>query len=791
MTWISKFFGLNAVGPVTHLEWYFRHPWPGWAVLLLMAAAVFYAGFLYRKERTLSWAKRALLTGLRSLLYVIIIALLFEPMLGVAMQINIRRNVLVLFDVSESMKIVDQRKARADIEAAGKVLGKLPYDKPADNIPDDVARQIAQASRADLAKAILTNQQIDLLGRIGRQYNLQYFAFGEKLDPSKGKGQTVPEAILAAEPSAKATRLGDAIIDAVGQYPGQPIAGVIVITDGAGNAGLPPLEAAQRMKEQTVPLYPIGIGLANPPDVRLRGLVVADTVFVKDRVPVRVQVQNDGYLDQPATVTARFEGREADSKKITLGKQSQYVELYIEPSEKAEASPLEISITKMDGEVTTDNNAITRNLKVIDDKIKVLYVEGKPRWEYRYLRRVLLRDHRLEVKFLMTEGDRDLARGNDQYLAEFPTDAKAFDYDLVIIGDVASSFFTRPQMDKIDEMVRKRSGCLLMLGGLENAPASYIGTAIAGLLPVDIDAEGWHKVDDAVHPRTTEAGLRSNVVALELPDEKNDAVWGLVKPMYKLPSITAKANATNLLELSNIQGTRDPYPLMTWARVGSGKSMIIATDQLWRMRFKEGDKYHARFWGQTIQFLTLSRLLGANKRIHLEVERSSYLQGERVSITANVLNESYEPEKASTYTVQVVDATGKDPKEVPVELQEVPRMPGMFQGYYEVKAPGSFLVKANADPNLANTANFEVTESTLEQLEPAMQADLLSKMAQTTGGQFFTLSNLGDLPKCLSGEDRVATENQKKELFDLPAVFVLLLLLAGSEWLLRRKFDLI
>jgi hypothetical protein len=235
----------------------------------------------------------------------------------------------------------------------------------------------------------------------------------------------------------------------------------------------------------------------------------------------------------------------------------------------------------------------------------------------------------------------------------------------------------------------------------------------------------------------------------------------------------------------------EPYPLISWQRYGNGKTALIATDQLWRMRFKRGDQYHARFWGQMIQFLTLSRLLGGNRRIHLETDRNLYRQGETVTVTANVVDEAYEPIKAASYTLEI---RPRDTAARPIELtlEPIPGLPGMFQGYFTPERPGRFeVVDPRADDNTANRALFEVEESTLEQREPAMQENLLRKMAELSGGRYFRISDLPDLPEAVGGEARTVTVRRDKELWDQAFVFAVILLLAGAEWFLRRRFDLI
>ena len=165
--------------------------------------------------------------------------------------------------------------------------------------------------------------------------------------------------------------------------------------------------------------------------------------------------------------------------------------------------------------------------------------------------------------------------------------------------------------------------------------------------------------------------------------------------------------------------------------------MFIATDRLWRLRFKIGDEYHARFWGQAIQFLGLSRLLGENRRIRLETDRPAGRSGEPIGVYADVLDESYQPLQGPAHVVYVERLDGGGESE-PLKLQPVPNIAGLYQGSYVPAHAGRYRLSAGAeDPNAANTVEFEITAASGEQRDTALREDLLRKMAEASGGRYF------------------------------------------------------
>jgi len=789
---ISRLLGIK---DLTYVGAYLRHPWPAVVVLLLVLAAAAYAAFLYRTERTVSRGLRLFMGAFRALLYAVLLVLLFEPVLGLESTTKVRRNILVLLDSSESMGIRDQRRTEPDLVDAALCLGKIPIDKARPELSPKVRAEVGAVSRLELAKAILDHPQLDTFKKLGQDHKVRYFCFGERLEPTTGEGEVLAESLKHISATAKATRLGTAIEEAVSRYSGQSIAAVLVLTDGASNEGLEPLEVARRMKERTIPLYTIGLGLPHPPDVRIQSLIVQDTVFYKDKVPVRVQIASNGFTNRTVELTAILDGQEVVRRPVTLTGKPQFEELSFIPDQKSGTFKLEVATAPLPGETLTGNNKLDQSVRVIDEKIKVLYVEGKPRWEYRYLRAVLLRDHRLDVKFLMTQGDRDLAKAApERYLAAFPeVAAEAFRFDLVILGDVPANYFSPPQLARMHELVHDRGGSLLLLAGHQNPVATYLGTPIAAILPVKLQAAGWEAVDDSIHPIVTLAGKESTVTSLEANEDENKALWALVRPLYQVPALLgAKPAATVLLTLSDAPRRAEPYPLVAWHRYGTGRALYVGTDQLWRLRFKRGDKYHARFWGQAIQFLTLARLLGENKRVHVETGRREFRTGERVQIYANVLNESYEPIGAPAYTVYLERQRQTQPETTPLKLEPVKDVPGLYEGFFLPERDGQYRLRvAPADQEAANDVQFKVTTTPLEQLEPAMQEDLLRKMGELSGGKYLTIRDLPALPDAIEREQPTTILRREKELWDLPAIFVILLLCAGTEWFVRRKYDLI
>jgi len=556
------------------------------------------------------------------------------------------------------------------------------------------------------------------------------------------------------------------------------------------------------------------VGLPVPDDASLRNLVVPEVVFANDVVLLRVQCQATGYENRSATLVAKLDGDEVARRAVSLTGQrydaiakvqkAQFEELSFNASSIGGGHELEVRLTPLPGEATTENNVLRRNLRVLDDKIRVLYIEGSPRWEYRYIRAVLKRDPRIDVKFINTEGDKELARASAEHLGRFPeSETRAFQYDLVILGDVRAGTFTPTQLELMERLVRQRGGSMIALAGRKHLPTEYVDMPLAAMLPVRFDPEPWDEVSDSLHPVLTAEGKRSTVMSLEDSDSRTQSLWSNLRPLNEIPPVTgAKPGAQVLAELSD---SSQPMPLIAWHRYGAGKVMFIGTDQLWRLRARAGDKYHLKFWGQAIQFLTLSRLLGENRLVQLQTGRERYALGEPVEVYATATNDIYEPLADPTFAVRVTDVDGG--VEQSLTLKAVPGMTGLYHGFHAPRRAGRYRVTVDEDASVDGLAlpsmssrtaragapldvQFEVLGATSEQVQTAMQRGLLVQMAELTGGQYLPLCDLSLLPKLVPEVTSTTTFTREFELWNHWLFALIFVGLVAVEWAWCRHSNL-
>jgi len=596
---------------------------------------------------------------------------------------------------------------------------------------------------------------------------------------------------------ASGTSIAESLEAVANSDRGVPLAGIVLISDGLDTSSRRAEAAVHDLGTRGIPVYTVPVGIADPGDVSIRNVIVQEVAFSGDKVPVRVQIQSRGYERRTADLTVLLDGRGVARQSVSLegGLQFEDVFFNVDVHEKG-AARIEVVIEPFADEATAENNRVQRSVRVVNEKINVLCIEGSARWEFRYLRAILKRDPRINATFIATRAQPELARSSSEYIARFPeSPEEAFAYDLVILGDVNASFFTAEAFLRLEELVKERGGSLLMLCGARYSPASYAGTPVERMLPVEFDPDAtWEDVDDGVYPVLTPEGRSSLVMTLETNQEENDLVWSRVAPLDRVPPLLApRPGATVLAELSDTRSRANRYPLVAWQRYGTGKCMMMGTDRLWLLRFKTGDKYHWRVWSQCLRFLTLSRLMGEHRRIRLETDRATYPVGGQVMLYAHLLDDEYEPVTQPGFEVEVsalgAAATGAAPHSV--TLRPDASNPGLYEGYFSPPRPGGYRVEANSsDRPLSNTTEFQVADLKPELANTDMQIEHLRRIADLSGGDCLSIPRLQELTTLLNREPHTTVIRTELPLWDNGLVAFVLIGLLGLEWILRRRYDL-
>lgn len=759
----------------------------GWAFLLLLVCAVA-CWWLYRKSApTLSPAWRNILTALRILAFAIVLVLLARPVLHITLNEPVRQSLLVLLDASQSMELADRRTTPEDVRRAEIATG-------------EAEKKGASLTRWELLRRLFANPALALWPRLQEKSNVIFYRFGRDaalMGPlAEEASATTADAVRVFEgvtPDQPATGLGEALRQVIDQNRGQPVSGILVITDGAGNSGMPPVEAARLARENRLPLFLYGVGVTSPIDLVVRDVSTPRLAFVKEKVDVRARIHTQGIGRRSVPALLSANGVEVDRRDLELTEDGDAeITFSFHPQEVGDLN-LTVTVPALDEETSDRNNAAETRLRIVDNKIKVLFIDQEPRWDFRYLLAYLQRDRRLDVKSVLIDGEPGLdTLPGSPFLPGLPEDRDGiFQYEIIILGDVDPASLGETRMRLLEEWVDQSGGGLIFLAGPKFDPSAYASTPLDALLPVvpDLGVASGERLIDPVPLRLTSLGETSPYLRLDEDAEENVRLWNSFPGVRWVAPIARAKPAAEVLLVDPRGNGPDGTPVIAVQGYGAGQTVYIGTDETYRLRSKVGEKYYSQVWGAIMQSLSLKRLEGASTRTQLTSARERYFVGDRVVISGKIYQAGFQPLTAPSLQ-GVLKHTGFSAAGTPEERTDsldvtaTGAQPGEFRAEFVARSAGAYSYATLDDP--AAVVKFEVVEPRIEQMETALNDRTLEAMAAASSGRFLREEDLATLPDLVANQTATVATFRKRELYHSGWWMAALVAVLGLEWLMRR-----
>ena len=497
-----------------------------------------------------------------------------------------------------------------------------------------------QVTRLNLAKTLLSERNGELLRGIEDRYKLKVYYLSGSTRAQSGTVPQLLEDLQKLEPTGEATQLGDGIRTILNDLRGTHPTAIILLTDGINTEGETLAEAAQYAQRKGVPLFTIALGSEKPArDLILSDLLVGDVVFVDDVVNFEFNLTSRGFAGRSVEVVLREKDQKTPLAKVTVTTgpdgEPQKVRLPYRPTKPGEFE----YVVEVDGqpeEEQTDNNRQKRLVSVRKEQIRALLVQSYPNYEFRYLKHMLERDSTIQFHTVLQEADQEYSEEDKSALRVFPVRRELFEYDVIIFGDVDPAFLSPSAISNLMAFVTEKGGGLVFVSGPMYTPLAYRDTPLSSLLPIDLNGATvpppGASVKDSYQIVPTDLGLVSPTMQLGDRLDETQQIWRRLPPMYwLLEAASVKPGAKILAEhptRTMPDGRKLPVFCIQW--VGSGQVLFHATDETWRWRYRVGDVFFARYWVQTIRYLSRSRLLGKDRSAELTVDRRLYQQGESV-----------------------------------------------------------------------------------------------------------------------------------------------------------------
>jgi uncharacterized membrane protein len=745
----------------------FLAAWPKWILVLLIVLGAAGLAFLIRDRLTRAetvvrgW-RVWLIWGLQTLMVAILLVLLWQPAITIA-ELKPQQNIIaVLVDDSRSMAISE----------------------------DGSTRQ-AQAVKA-LQNGVLTS--------LNRSFQTRLY-----------RVDSVPARIDKLEdlqPNASSTRIGDSLKQLSEETSDLPVGAVVLLSDGDDNTGGVSPDAISALRARHIPVHTVGFGRERAGhDVELDDVVVAPRALADSRLAAKVTLHQRGYAGAKINLTIRDVTGHAKilaSRSITLGADGNLqTETLMFDVGGAGAKTLQIAAAPLAGEENTANNTLTRLVNVGSEPRRILYIESEPRWEYKFIRQAEEDDRMVQIASIVRTSENKYYRqgiADPKELAEgFPSRPEdLFIYQGIIIGSVEAGYFSRNQQELIRQFVDRRGGGLLLLGGqFSLADGGWNASNLTDLLPTTLPTQTgtFHREADPRNGTThttaelAPAGVDSIITRLVDDPAANAAKWKNLPYLmdYEDPG-TPKPGAAVLANMITPEGRK--LPLLITESFGHGRTAIMATGGSWRWQMSSplGDTAHDLFWQQLLRWLV------ADTRGHVaaSIPAQMLLDNGAVALTAEVRDQQYNPAPDARVEAHILGPSGVSAL---VEMSPVPDNPGQFQAAWSAPKTGVYLTEVTAQragKELGrDVLTFQRMDGVAENFHTEQNRELLEHLAAQTGGQYWKPADLGKLAANIPFSEAGVTTRETKELWNLPLVFLILLLLRFSEWWLRRKWGIV
>ena len=641
-----------------------------------------------------------------------------------------------------------------------------------------------------------------LLDALAKQHDLQLVALdGATVKPlwtSGGREATPPPGL--PKPIGDTTNLAAALKSAAGDESGAGKGAVVLFTDGQHNVGEAPLEAARVLAGREMAVFSVGFGSQVPPrDIALLRAAAPDSVFFEDSVRGELYLKEDLPAGEPFTVSVKDAGKVVWEKAmVSLGKGARRVPFEFpikdltDVRSKAAAQGYERSgatvhlsaeVSNIEGDRELANNSAPIRFRAVTQKRKILILDGRPRWETRYLRNLFERDEKWEVNTVIAGSTPDAGILRGEKSGTFPSGQKLLDaHDIIIFGEFPRGLLRDEELKWIADFVAKRGGAITFIDGSRGALRGYAGTPLEPLLPVEWAGPGVRTGVKSLQP----AGRGASIGAFLLADDAplNAETWSRLPVPAFIAEVKPLPGAEVLLEADTSGGK---IPAAVLRPFGAGRVYYHAFDESWRWRYEIADQYHVQFWNQIADYTAEAPFAARDKYVQLDAGQLNYQPGDHAEIRVRLRDSQGRPVSDSTVSA-VLFRDGQRVATVPL----TPDDGGLYRGRTPELAVGSYEVGVDTaavppDQLKARTQFNVAGRDSIERSRLGLNEDLLRQIAVAGGGEYLREEQCDRLIDRLAPLSEGSVQEGDTVLWQSWWWFLPIVLLLTVEWILRKR----
>lgn len=789
-----EFFQISKESTGKAVYFGFENLWPGWVIFLFLLSATGLWFWSYKdKLKVLKKRTKVALFALRMAAILVILFCIFKPVIIEKRESHGKHHVALLIDSSMSMSINDIDKETIRIDWLRKILAGKDFFK--------------QFQGKCIVDVFAFSKGVKRLGEIDLMFNEE----SEEDEDIKAK-QTAEKMFSdmvkrlgEIEAVAEETDIAFSMKQMVDDLKEAKISAVILLSDGNDNSYTDTVSALTRMGTE---IYTVGVGKVAEVKEQVLDVEVLDVTAnkyaIKNRVSViKTKISVKGLKDETVYVFLKKDNEIIRTEMIRIeeGKDTYDVEMEYIPKETGELK-FKIETSPVEEEVNKDNNIKKFFMKVLESQNKVLYVEGALRWEYKFLKRILEANEKINLSTVLLAGIKKI-KSTGNKVNKFPESKEdLYKYDALILGSIGRSYFTDTQLKNIYDFVYERGGALITLGGDKSyGLGGFNDSEIEKLIPVHISGKGDGQYLEKFKIHITEEGKKHPVFWLGKDMAKNLRTWADMPELEGVNKVKGvKPGAVVIARYS--AGKGDEFPAIVAQRFGKGKVLALLIDTTWKWDFKpwaqdSKETVYMRFWNQVVRWAITkeeSSSLKDIKPLLVQSDRDFVAVNETISFRARILSENLLLDDNAEVMGEIKTPKGES---ILLKFDKSSEEKGIHLSSFVPQEEGEYLIevytKEDSLKEKADNLNFTAVEIGKELKDTELNERFLKRIASVSGGKYFHYTDMAvnNLADDITWEELKSTEIEEKELWSNIFVFILFLVLVVAEWILRRKYELI
>lgn len=705
--------------------------------------------------------KKAVIISLHILSFLLLIFILFNPAYRIADYKEDKKNLSVLVDNSWSMS--------------------LPGNENEKTRDQNVKSYIERNNK--------------FFSELEKDYYVDYYLFSQKLEDASLKS------INNYQPRGSATNIGD-VLEYLGEKnKNNKLDTAILISDGS-DKDLSQNSIHDQLNDISFPINTINPGIENDIyDVWIDDIESNEVTFLRYPFSIDVQIKSNIADNFKIPVSIYEEDKLIGIKEASLDKESKQANV------RFDINPLSlgrkiytVSIPVISEELITENNQKSFFTDVIINKIRVLHVAGRPSWDVKFLRKTLKRNPNIDlVSFFILRDPSDLVFASERELSLIPFPVNEIfsseldTFDVVIFQD----FYFQPygifgfHLNNLKDYVSRNGGAFLMIGGSNSFNSGNYGrTSISDILPVELDYTPKTLSEtissQIFHPELTEIGKSHPIMRIIPNKNENERHWSQMPELEGLNTVQGlNESAISLLTTANGD------PVLAVENINSGKVAAFMSDSSWKWNFAQASEgnvspLYDKFWNRLFLWFVNDPEL---RNVKISTKKPIYNPGDSATIEVSTL----EPENTSNVSRAIITLPNGEQKEIELERSSQNRYTGEFTvqelGIYKVSVIPDGEAEEYKDFNESETI-FIVEPPEKEVRGPTANLELLKLIADKSGGEYITTDQNPEELRLDTSKKKSITGYKTKKLWDNPFIFLLIIGMLSTEWLLRRRWGL-